>query len=184
MSIISDNLLAVRNSKKLLQKDVAAQTGITATALSAYEKGQREPTLTILVRLAKFYGVSIDWLCGIERKPEVKKPEDMTRADVIRGLIALQENVEYSKIRCTDICNAEYGTETYRVAFEIESDSNWCTAFFEKYTALQSLYKSGDIDSEVLEAWKEKKLIEPMYQETINSLFHWPEPNEPDDQPF
>ena len=177
MRNIAENLLAVRNSKKLLQKDVAAQTGITATALSAYEKGQREPSLSVVVRLAEFYGVSIDGLCGVEHKPEEKKPEDMTRADVIRELIALQEKVEYSRIRCTDIYNAEHDTETYRVAFEIESDSDWCKAYFDKYAALQSLYKSGDIDSEVLEAWKEKKLTEPVYQVPINSTFHRPEPD-------
>ena len=167
MRNIAENLLAVRNSKKLLQKDVAAQTGVTATALSAYEKGQREPSLSVVVRLAEFYGVSIDWLCGVEHKPEEKKPEDMTRADVVKTLYMLKKNVPESSIRCNSTYDAERGEYVYRLDFMIESTSNWATAYFEKLSALLSLYRSGDIDAEVLEAWNEKKFNEPIYKEPI-----------------
>lgn len=167
MSNIAENLLAVRNSKKLLQKDVAALTGITATALSAYEKGQREPSLSVVVKLAEFYGVSIDWLCGVEHKPEEKKPEDMTRADVIKTLYMLKKIVPGSSIRCKSSYDAEEDCDIYCFDFMIESTSNWATAYFEKLSALISLYRSGDIDSEVIEAWNEKKLNEPIYKEPI-----------------
>ena len=49
---------------KLTQAQVAAKTGLTASAICNYENGDRTPTLQSLYMLASFYGVSIDYLMG------------------------------------------------------------------------------------------------------------------------
>lgn len=49
---------------KLTQAQVAAKTGLTASAICNYENGDRMPTLQSLYTLASFYGVSLDYLMG------------------------------------------------------------------------------------------------------------------------
>lgn len=62
-------LLELRKSKNLLQREVAFACGITTAAYGSYEKGDREPTLETLSRLADFFGVTVDELLG--RTPQL-----------------------------------------------------------------------------------------------------------------
>lgn len=62
-------LLELRKSKNLLQREVAFACGITTAAYGSYEKGDREPTLETLSRLADFFGVTVDDLLG--RTPQL-----------------------------------------------------------------------------------------------------------------
>jgi transcriptional regulator with XRE-family HTH domain len=47
----------LRNRRKLTQTEVANRVGITATYLSQIETGQRNPTLAVVVGLARALGV-------------------------------------------------------------------------------------------------------------------------------
>ncbi|MFE9372974.1 helix-turn-helix domain-containing protein [Streptomyces sp. NPDC006711] len=48
---------------------VSCATGISPSTLSRIETGRRGPTLEVVLRLAKEYGVSLDELAGIEPAP-------------------------------------------------------------------------------------------------------------------
>lgn len=58
----------LRKEKKLSQKQVAEELGISQALLSHYEKGIRECSLDFVIRVAEFYNVSCDFLLG--RTPE------------------------------------------------------------------------------------------------------------------
>jgi len=68
-----EKILQVRNDKKLLQKDVAAAINVSVRQYQRYEKADQEPTLSVLLALADYFGVSLDYLCGLsetrERQP-------------------------------------------------------------------------------------------------------------------
>ena len=64
MSTFSERLLTLREDKKLSQAAVAKETGITTRTYQRYEAGEREPMVSALVRIADFYGVSMDYLAG------------------------------------------------------------------------------------------------------------------------
>ncbi len=64
MSKMGDNLLALRNERDLLQKEVAAAIKVSVGTISNYEKGIHEPDLSTLEQLADFYGVTTDYLLG------------------------------------------------------------------------------------------------------------------------
>ncbi len=55
----------LRKEKNLSQKQAAADLGISQALLSHYEKGIRECGLEFLVRIARYYDVSCDYLVGI-----------------------------------------------------------------------------------------------------------------------
>lgn len=63
---IGEKLTKLRESRGLLQRDVAIELGIAPNTLSGYERDQRKPDSDTLVKLAKFYNVSVDELLGIE----------------------------------------------------------------------------------------------------------------------
>ncbi|MBQ4129271.1 MAG: helix-turn-helix transcriptional regulator [Ruminococcus sp.] len=54
----------LRKEKKLSQKQVATDLGISQALLSHYEKGIRECGLDFLIRIADYYDVSCDYLLG------------------------------------------------------------------------------------------------------------------------
>lgn len=58
-------LRKIRLSLSLQQEQVAKQIGVTKSAISTYENNARQPSLEMLVRLARLYNVSTDYLLGI-----------------------------------------------------------------------------------------------------------------------
>lgn len=64
-----ERLLQLKQERKVLQKDVAAGIGLSLRGYQYYEKGQKEPTLSALIRLADFYDVSLDYLVGRSDEP-------------------------------------------------------------------------------------------------------------------
>ncbi len=64
ISIFSDRLLELRKRAALTQPAVADAIGITTRTYQHYEAGEREPQVSVLVKMADFYGVSLDYLTG------------------------------------------------------------------------------------------------------------------------
>ncbi len=58
----------LRKEKKLSQKQVASDLGISQALLSHYEKGIRQCSLDFVISVAEYYNVSCDFLLG--RSPE------------------------------------------------------------------------------------------------------------------
>jgi len=62
-------LKKARKLKNLNQQKVAMDLNISREALSHYENGKREPSLTLLVQMSEYFNVSINYLItGIEFK--------------------------------------------------------------------------------------------------------------------
>lgn len=58
-------LRVLRKERKYTQKQVADRIGHAVSAISAYESGSRYPSYDVLVKLARIYSVSTDYLLGI-----------------------------------------------------------------------------------------------------------------------
>ena len=65
----SDRIIQLKNERRLLQKDIASSVGLSLRAYQYYEKGQKEPTLSVLLRLADYFDVSLDYLVGRSDDP-------------------------------------------------------------------------------------------------------------------
>ena len=59
-----ERLKLLRKELKKTQTDIANVLGITVSAYGNYELGQREPDNANLIKLAKYFGVSTDYLLG------------------------------------------------------------------------------------------------------------------------
>lgn len=72
MSTFSERLKQLRIENGENQSDVAGFLGVSVQSYSAYE-GSREPKYELLVKLAKYFKVSTDYLLGAS---DTKKPEN------------------------------------------------------------------------------------------------------------
>ena len=64
MSVFSERLVLLRKEKGVSQTFAAKELNISPRAYQKYEYKEAEPKLSIAVRIADFYGVSIDYLAG------------------------------------------------------------------------------------------------------------------------
>lgn len=74
-----DNLKALRESKKITQSQLGEHIGAKKSAISLWESGKRQPDQETLVRLANFFGVTVDYLLGRNDPPPLtqeKAPAD------------------------------------------------------------------------------------------------------------
>ncbi|MCL2630691.1 MAG: helix-turn-helix domain-containing protein [Firmicutes bacterium] len=64
-----ENLKRLRKNLTKSQQDVAEALGVTNQTYSNYETGQRKPDPAMLVKLANYFGVSVDYLLGNSPEP-------------------------------------------------------------------------------------------------------------------
>lgn len=59
-------LKELRIEQNLSQQKLAEQIGVTQKAIDFWEKGINEPKASYIIKLAKFFSVTTDYLLGIE----------------------------------------------------------------------------------------------------------------------
>ena len=64
MSVFSERLIQIRKSRGISQNAFAKEIGVSPRTYQDYEYGAREPQVSIFVRIADFYGISLDYLAG------------------------------------------------------------------------------------------------------------------------
>ena len=57
----------LRAEKNLGQVPLAYELGVSKAIISAWELDMADPTLSNLIKIAKFFNVSIDYLAGLEK---------------------------------------------------------------------------------------------------------------------
>lgn len=74
----------------MTMREVASKLEIPYTTYVNYEKGLREPNSEMLIKIANFYGVTIDYLLGNVNDP-------FLRADYIGSAAEINDTSEYKK---------------------------------------------------------------------------------------
>ncbi len=62
---MGERLKELREERGWTQKQCAEQIGLNSVTYLHYEKAQREPPLQLLAVFAQLYGVSVDYLLGL-----------------------------------------------------------------------------------------------------------------------
>lgn len=60
-----NRIKALREDRELRQADVARETGIDQRTLSNYETGKTNPDSFAIIKLSQFFGVTCDYLLGV-----------------------------------------------------------------------------------------------------------------------
>ena len=61
-----ERLKELRNEKSLSQSQLANATGLSQSAIAFWETGQRIPNAQAIIILARYFGVTTDYLLGEE----------------------------------------------------------------------------------------------------------------------
>lgn len=65
---VAERLVSVREANGYTRKQLAEELGKPYATITKYENGQREPGHAYLVLIAQKFGVSVDYLLGIENE--------------------------------------------------------------------------------------------------------------------
>lgn len=65
-NLFKHRLKELRTEKSVGQKALAKELNLSHGAISFWENGQREPTMSNLIALAQYFGVSVDYLVGLK----------------------------------------------------------------------------------------------------------------------
>ena len=59
-----ENIRVLRKQSGLTMKQLGIELGMAESTVSLYETGKRSPDIQSLIRIADFFDVSLDYLCG------------------------------------------------------------------------------------------------------------------------
>lgn len=62
----SQKLRMLRESRHLTQLQVANRIGVTKATISAYETATKAPSIEMLIRLSRLFGVTVDYLVCVD----------------------------------------------------------------------------------------------------------------------
>ncbi len=66
MTTFSQRLIALRKERELTQVDLAKLINAQRSTVSGYETGGKEPSFETLCAIARLFGVTVDYLLGVE----------------------------------------------------------------------------------------------------------------------
>lgn len=90
--MFKDRLRKLREEKDITQKELATILGIGSTAVNGYEMGINTPTFDRLIKLADYFNVSIDYLCG--RTPLKSVAQENNIFDIADKLQSIMDCLE------------------------------------------------------------------------------------------
>ena len=66
MNKFNEKLKELREEKKLLQKQLASELDVSQVTIARWETGTREPSFDDLIKVAKYFNVTTDYILGLE----------------------------------------------------------------------------------------------------------------------
>lgn len=142
LQVFSDRIKKLRLSLNMTQKKFAEEIGITASALSSYEKNLKNPSIAVAKKIAETFRVSIDWLCGLSDKMNTND-EIQTYSDVIKLFV-----------------KSEYALKFHVTPLSIKMVDSVMQCFFSDWSKTLPLYRDGTIDEKLYKLWIDDKLRE------------------------
>jgi len=88
MSFFADNIRLLRGRKKISQEDLAGILVITRSAYAAYESGRVQPAPEILIKISRYFNISIDLLLTVDiRKYPLEKMINLTDNRIVLPVV-------------------------------------------------------------------------------------------------
>ena len=142
---LGKNILALRKKKNVTQEQLAAELGITAAAVSKWEKSYTLPDILMLCALADYFDVTTDALLG-----RIPKPFCAAIA-TSRSVELAQKISELVKQHGFTVRHILYGS--YEEALAIVNNDPAITHLFVSYEDPQLEYNSSDAKAQIVAAY-------------------------------
>lgn len=151
-NIISSRIKELRTSLELTQAEFAESINTTQAALSGYERGDRTPSLDILINIAQKYNVSIDWLCGLSETKDLSL-KLTTYTDLIKILLLLNDapeickNFSEQKYSATDFFSNNFST------LLLEINDKHIVNFYQEWQEISSIRSKTPSGDKLYNIW-------------------------------
>lgn len=102
MSTFSKRLKKLQKESGFNQKQFAEKMGTTPKTLRKYLNAENLPTVALIIKIAKTFEVSTDWLLGV-KEPQKSETEKTVTAEVVKAqgkLNALRREFSNAKVEC------------------------------------------------------------------------------------
>ncbi len=104
-SAFSLRLKELRNQRGMSQKDLGILIGLSDKTISAYESGRNAPDFEILKKIAKIFGVSVDYMLGASIESENTAAEYSLETIPIFETASFENPIDYLKLPTWAGCN-------------------------------------------------------------------------------
>ena len=130
----------LRKEKKLSQKQVAKDLGISQALLSHYEKGIRECGLDFIIKTSEYYGVSCDYLLGktIERNGAKISFDDISNSEASVNYGSLLSQLNKKLIQNSTNLLFDVAESTHNKEIEIAVSDYLMTSVYKMFRILYS----------------------------------------------
>ncbi len=100
---LAQNIKKLREEKGLLQKEVASAVDVHPSNYSKMEKGERDISIEVADKLARFFGLTLDELVHLEdAAPKEIRIEDKTVNEKVQLIAQLEEEDKLAVYRIID----------------------------------------------------------------------------------
>ena len=110
---MNDRIKECRKAAGMSQKYVSVTLGLAGPSISNWESGKTKPSHDNLVRLAGLFGVSVDYLLGIDDSTEVQAQETApapdARAEAKRLLECLSDDQYQAALQYLQFLKSQKG---------------------------------------------------------------------------
>lgn len=104
MSDFGELLKRLRQGANLTQKQLGDRIFVSKTMVNYYEHSRRYPSADVLMRIAKVFHVSVDYLLGCEKKGQTLNLSGLSDKDIefLQGVVLFLQEKNDEQIRCKD----------------------------------------------------------------------------------
>lgn len=113
--MFAERLKELREKYGIFQSELAKVLNVTSQAISNYEAGKREPQISELIKIAEYFGVSIDYLVG--RTGAIFEPK---------------KKIYYSIIDCIEVQKTISDTQIDQIIKGLADGKEYCWSNYKK----------------------------------------------------
>lgn len=93
-SIIAKNITELRLLNNLTQMELAEKLNYSDKTISKWERAESSPDISVLVEMAKLFGVTLDYLAGVENIDDAaKKKQSKTKQNTTEKQFVISPKV-------------------------------------------------------------------------------------------
>lgn len=72
MASVADRIKELREDHDLTRLEMAQRLGVNKSTITRYELGDMKPTIDMLLKIRELFGVTVDWVTGVDTNGEDK----------------------------------------------------------------------------------------------------------------
>lgn len=101
---LNEKIKNLRTNSGMSQVQLAERLGITKSAVNAWEAGTNSPSLSYIAKLARIFGVSTDFLLGVNERltVDISGLDDMQRQAVLLMINLFKRDNSFSPEKVRD----------------------------------------------------------------------------------